>query len=76
MRGWKLNRLGSLASTRVGLRVWPTLRRSEAELVDQVRQTLGAERFDQAFAAGARLQQREAIAAVRDRRGAGAAIQS
>jgi hypothetical protein len=42
----------------------------EAELVAQVRQALGADRFDQAFAAGARLTRREALAAVRDRRGA------
>src|SRR5262249_34015541 len=54
---------------RVGLRVWPPLRRGEAELVEQVRQALGTDRFDQAFAAGSRLQQREAIAAVRDGRG-------
>jgi len=37
----------------------------------QLRQVLGADRFDQAVAAGARLNQREAVAAVRDRRGAG-----
>ena len=47
--------------------------RAEAELVAQVRQALGADRFDQAFAAGSRLNQQEAVAAVRDRRGAGAA---
>jgi tetratricopeptide (TPR) repeat protein len=56
---------------RVGLRAWPMLRRGEAELVDQVRQTLGADRFDQAFAAGSGLSQREAVAAIRDRRGTG-----
>jgi predicted ATPase len=56
---------------RVGLGVWPSLRRPEAELVAQIRRALGADRFDQVFAAGARLNQREAVAAVRDRRGAG-----
>jgi len=56
---------------RVGLRAWPMLRRGEAELVAQVRQTLGADRYDQVFAVGSRLNQREAVAAVRDRRGAG-----
>ena len=56
---------------RVGLRAWPMLRRGEAELVAQVRQTLGADRFDQAFAAGSGLSQREAVAAVRGRRGTG-----
>ncbi len=56
---------------RVGLRAWPLLRRGEAALVAQVRQALGADRFDQVFAAGSRLTQRQAVAAVRDRRGAG-----
>ncbi|HXZ69447.1 MAG TPA: hypothetical protein VEH31_01080, partial [Streptosporangiaceae bacterium] len=56
---------------RVGLHAWPTLRRGETELVAQGRQTLGADRFDQAFAAGSGLSQREAVAAVRDRRGTG-----
>ncbi len=54
---------------RVGLRAWPMLRRGEAELVAQVRQTLGADRFNQAFDAGSGLSQREAVAAVRGRRG-------
>jgi tetratricopeptide (TPR) repeat protein len=58
---------------RVGLRAWPLLRRGEAELVAQVRQALGADRFDQPYAAGSRLSQQEAVAAVRDRRGAGTA---
>jgi tetratricopeptide (TPR) repeat protein len=58
---------------RVGLRALMLLRRPEAELVAQVRQALGADRFEEVFAAGARLTQQEAVAAVRDRRGAGAA---
>jgi hypothetical protein len=51
---------------RAGLRAWPSQQRDPAELVGQVRQALGADRFDQVFAAGARLNQREAAAAVRD----------
>jgi tetratricopeptide (TPR) repeat protein len=54
---------------RVGLRTWPHLRRVEADLVAQVRQRLGAARFDQAFAAGSRLTQQEAVATVRDQNG-------
>ena len=46
---------------RAGLRVWPTLRYAEAELVARLRQTLGAERFDQAFSAGSGLSRREAV---------------
>jgi tetratricopeptide (TPR) repeat protein len=55
---------------RVGLPAWPHVRRVEAELVAQLRQRLGADRFDQAFTAGSRLSQREAVAMVRDQRGA------
>ena len=51
---------------RVGLRAWPLLRPVEADLVARVRQRLGEERFDQAFAAGSRLTQREAVDIVRD----------
>jgi predicted ATPase len=59
---------------RAGLRAWPAAQRGPAEPVAQVRQALGAERFDQLFAAGARLNQREAVAAVRDQRRARAAF--
>jgi predicted ATPase len=52
---------------RVGLQAWPMLRQGEADLVAQVRQSLDAQRFEQAFSAGTRLSQREAVAAVRDR---------
>jgi len=51
---------------RAGLRSWPILRQGEAELVTQARQALGAGRSDQVFAAGARLTQREAVAAARN----------
>jgi predicted ATPase len=50
---------------RVGLQAWPIVRRSEAELVEQVRQALGGEQFDQAFADGSALSQREAVATAR-----------
>ena len=56
---------------RVGLRAWPMLRRGEADLLGQVRQALGADRFEQVFAAGGRLSQREAVAAVQGRRDTG-----
>jgi len=56
---------------RVGLRAWPMLRPTETELTAQLRQALGADQFDQVFAVGSRLNQREAVAAVRDRRGPG-----
>ena len=49
---------------RVGLPAWPHLRKVEAELVAQVRQRLGADQFDQAFSAGSRLTQRQAVAIV------------
>ena len=58
---------------RSALGVWPLLRRGEAALVTQVRLALGADRFDEVFAAGARLSQREAVAAVRDLPAAAAA---
>ena len=58
---------------RVGLRAWPLLRRDEDKLIAQVRQALGADEFDHPYAAGFRLSQHEAVAAVRDRRGAGSA---
>jgi len=54
---------------RAGLRVWPTLRYAEAELVARLRQTLGAERFDQAFSAGSGLSRREAVTDARSQPG-------
>jgi tetratricopeptide (TPR) repeat protein len=49
---------------RVGLRAWPNLQRGETELVAKAREVLGADRFGEVFAAGARLNQRQAVAAV------------
>jgi hypothetical protein len=42
------------------------VRRVEADLVAQVRLRLGTARFDQAFSAGSRLTQQQAVATVRD----------
>jgi hypothetical protein len=56
---------------RAGLRVWPTLRQSENQLEAEVRQALGPERFDKAFAAGSGLTRLEAVAIVRDQRRTG-----
>jgi predicted ATPase len=53
---------------RAGLGVWPEPQRGEADLATQIRQALGAGRFDQVYAAGARLSRREAVAAARDQR--------
>jgi predicted ATPase len=50
---------------RVGLRAWPTLRRGEAKLVDQLEHALGAERFKEAFTTGSGLGRREAVAMIR-----------
>ena len=58
---------------RVGLQAWPLLRQWEAELLTQVREALGADRFGPSYTAGAQLSQQEAVAAVRGRRGAGPA---
>jgi predicted ATPase len=50
---------------RVGLRPWPLLRRDESELVDKIREALGADQFDGSYSAGSKLSQQEALAAVR-----------
>jgi ATP/maltotriose-dependent transcriptional regulator MalT len=56
---------------RVGLPAWPYLRRLEAGLVTQIRQRLGGGQFDQAFSAGSRLTQRQAVDIARDQPGTG-----
>jgi predicted ATPase len=53
---------------RVGLGAWPVQQQGEAQMAARIRQALGADRFDQEFAAGSRLNRQQAIAAVRDRR--------
>jgi delta 1-pyrroline-5-carboxylate dehydrogenase len=60
-----LHKAADLVRASAGLRTWPILRQGEADLVAQVRQALGADRFDQVFATGARLTQRDAVAAAR-----------
>jgi predicted ATPase/class 3 adenylate cyclase len=55
--------------SRAGLRTWPVLRQGETELAAQVRQALADVRYGQAFAAGSRLSQQEAVAAIRGRPG-------
>ena len=58
---------------RVGLRAWPLQQQGEAQMVAPIRQALGADRFDEEFAAGVRLNRQQAIAAVRDPRSIGTA---
>jgi tetratricopeptide (TPR) repeat protein len=52
---------------RAGVRAWPMQRPPESELVDELRQVLGIEAFDRAFAAGSPLSQQEAAAKARVR---------
>jgi hypothetical protein len=40
----------------------------------QIREALGSDRFEEVFAAGARLNRREAVATLRDRGGTGARV--
>jgi predicted ATPase len=51
---------------RVGLSAWPFLRRMEADLVAEIRDRLGGSQFDQAFQAGSRLTQQQAVAIARN----------
>jgi len=53
---------------RVGLRARPLPRQGTPSWWPQIRQALGADRFDRGFAAVVRLNRRQAIAAVRDLR--------
>jgi hypothetical protein len=48
---------------RGGMRTWPMMRQLEADVAAEGRRALGEQRFDQAFAAGLPLTQREAVAA-------------
>ena len=54
---------------RAGLRAWPMLRPTETEVMTKLRQVLGANRLDQIFSAGSRLNQQQAVAAIRYRPG-------
>jgi hypothetical protein len=53
----------------VRLQAWPSMRRSEAQLVDRVRRDIDPGIFDAAFFAGSRLDRREAVALVRAENG-------
>jgi hypothetical protein len=50
---------------RSGLRAWPTLRRDEAGLIEELKQSLGPDRFNQAFGMGSQLNRHQAVAIVR-----------
>jgi predicted ATPase len=54
---------------RVGLHTWPMQRPGWTELVAQIRQALGPDRSDQMYAAGSQLNQRDAVATLRNERG-------
>jgi predicted ATPase len=50
--------------SRVGIRPWPMQRRGEGALIAQIREALGSNRLDEEFAAGSRLNLRQAVAEV------------
>ena len=56
---------------RAGLRPWPNAQPGKPDPVEPIRQALGARRFGQLAAAGARLSRREAAAVARDENAAG-----
>jgi hypothetical protein len=58
---------------RSGIRTWPIVRYLEAEVAEAGREALGAEHFDQAFAAGLPLTQRQAVTEARALRDTGPA---
>jgi tetratricopeptide (TPR) repeat protein len=51
---------------RAGVRAWPMQRRPETELVAELRQALGVDAFERAFATGSRLSRQEAAATARN----------
>ncbi len=51
---------------RAGLRAWPSTRRSESELSTRVALEIDAAELEAAFAAGAELSHRQAVALVRE----------
>jgi predicted ATPase len=54
---------------RVGLRAWPMLRQGEDDLIGQIRQALGPDRFREMTQAGSRLNRQETVAAISRRHG-------
>jgi len=53
---------------RLGLKVWPPLRRGESELATELRRAMGTERFETICGEGARMSYREAVEAIRRNR--------
>jgi predicted ATPase len=49
---------------RAGVRVWPTYRRDEADLVEHLQHALGADTFEETFTTGSRLSRPDAVATV------------
>jgi hypothetical protein len=58
---------------RLGMRSWPILRRGDDDLASEIREALGADRFEQAFTAGSQLNQQDAVAALEGTSSAGTA---
>jgi tetratricopeptide (TPR) repeat protein len=56
---------------RVGLRAWPMQRQGEADLTGQIRQAQDPDRYSKMTAAGSRLSQQRAVAAIRRQHGTG-----
>jgi len=54
---------------RLGLRAWPMLRQGETELISQIRQAAGPDRFSKMTQAGSRLSRQEAVDAIWHQRG-------
>lgn len=54
---------------RLGLRAWPMLRQGETELISQIRQAAGPDRFSKMTQAGSRLGRQEAVDAIWHQRG-------
>ena len=52
---------------RARVRAWPSLRAAEDHLMTDIREALGPDRFERAFAEGSRLDRRSAVAAARER---------
>ena len=52
--------------SRAGLRMWPSLRQGDSELAATLRDALGGDQYDRVFAAGAELNQQQAVALVTD----------
>jgi ATP/maltotriose-dependent transcriptional regulator MalT len=56
------------ARQRAGIRAWPSLRRGETLLIEQVRDKLGSSAFDEVFARGFALDRNSAVALLRAQR--------